>query len=693
MAVVGNIAIGASVNVGGLTKGLKKGEMSLGAFSSAATSMGKTLMALGPAFGAVAAASSAFNGLKASVGTAISLEKSMTGLAKASDLSGTGLEIMKGQLFGLSTELKGVPLDDIMGIATNLSKMGVANDQLVEQTRGIAMLTTAIDDLPADQVADQIGKLNSVFKLGGQGALQMGSALDKIADSGLSSASGILDVAGRIGGTTKAMRIGAGETMAMAAALLDTGTSAEQAASTINNMLMNMVAVGNHADFAKTAGVSAAQFGDLVASKPMKAVESFLVGLGKLDAAGQLAALSSAGITAQERQAAMQKMAQQTGKLAEYVAQAAHEFKTLDQITASYNATAKTTDALWIQFHNRTEVLSDTLGGTLLPAINSVLGAFGSDLDKANSSAKALIDTINSVSSGKASGGGMGLGKFITHAAKYAGPAAAPLAAVGHFMGGDVATKTATSAKPAIPNAPGAAKKAAGVAAQMMNAGLDTAAESKAGGALSKLKDEVGDFEKELKLSIATWGMTSRQVDLYKLSLAGASAEQLRSAQYSDFVLTALERERVAKEELVTATKKYQDEQTDMMQARKDEAASLFESTRTETEKYAAEMEKLQGLLATGDITKDTFNRAKAGMDKDMMGSQDRGPRFAGAMEMGSSEAISAINQFRAGSGGDNSIKDVAKESKAQTKLLQEIANNSRGNSNPNGASVPIMNF
>lgn len=482
MAVIGNIAIGASVNTKGLAADLKAAEMKLGAFGSAVNGLGSSLKAVGPALAAVGAGALVFTALKASVGTAVDLEKAMTGLSKASNAEGTTLEILKGQLYGLSTELKGVPLDNVLAIATSLSKMGVANDQLVEQTRGVAMLTTALDDIPAEQVADQIGKLNAIFKLGSKGALQIGSALDKIADSGLSSADGILDVTSRVSGTANAMHIGAGETMAMAAALLDTGTSAEQAGSSINNLLMNMVDVSNHADFAKTAGLSVEDFSKLVAGKPMKAVEAFLGGLERLDAAGQLAALSSAGITAQERQAALQKMAQQTQKLAEYTAMAGDEFRTLNQIQQSYDKTAANSSSVFTQFSNNLQIAMGHIGDGLLVLIKPVVWFLNKALEGFN-------------------------------------------ALAGWIRGGSGGTIPATVAQ---------SPKAAAVAMAASGQG-DAKAEGSAGSesAAATLSKDVASMEKDLRLQIATFGKSSDEVQIYKLALEGPAPLNSRTPSHS----------------------------------------------------------------------------------------------------------------------------------------------------------------
>lgn len=99
-------------------------------------------------------------------GTAIKMEKDIAGLAKATDLDGPPLHTMNEEIIGMSSSLKGFEHDALIAIATVGGQMGIAAGGLIEYTRGVAMGSAAIDDIPAGEIAEQIGKGNSVFKLG-----------------------------------------------------------------------------------------------------------------------------------------------------------------------------------------------------------------------------------------------------------------------------------------------------------------------------------------------------------------------------------------------------------------------------------------------------------------------------------------------------------------------------------------------
>lgn len=369
MAILGSLILQMGANVRPMLGGLAQGESAIARLAGKASSLslGKLMVA-----GGTAAA------IKQVVGQAIDMETAMVGLSKAADLDSAAAAVMKGQLQSLSTELKGVPIESLLEIATSGAKMGVASNDLLAYTEGIAKVSTAMDDIPASVVADQIGKMNSVFKLGTQGSLQIGSAIDKLADSGVSSASGILEVTQRLSGTAAAMGLGVPETTAMAAALLDTGTQSELAASSIGRLLQSMVETGNHAAFAKQLGVPIEAFAAMVKDKPIAAVQGFLGSLRTLDAGSQLKVLGNIGVDGAVAGAEIQKLAQQTDSLTRYINLASSEFQTLDQVNKSYAASSSTSNAAIVTATNHFKSVADTIGGMFLPALNSGLAAFGS---------------------------------------------------------------------------------------------------------------------------------------------------------------------------------------------------------------------------------------------------------------------------------------------------------------------------
>ncbi|MEJ7636477.1 MAG: hypothetical protein WKF75_00430 [Singulisphaera sp.] len=88
------------------------------------------------------------------------------------------------------------------------------------------------------------------------------------------------------------MKLGAPETLALSAALLDTGTNAELAASSIQKLLMASTNAKGQAGFAKTMGVEVDDFAAQIRTKPMEAIQGFLRALkgmiGGLKMAGAL---------------------------------------------------------------------------------------------------------------------------------------------------------------------------------------------------------------------------------------------------------------------------------------------------------------------------------------------------------------------------------------------------------------------
>ena len=228
---------------------------------------------------------------------AIDFESAIAGLAKATDLSGAGLAAMSEELQELSIRLKTVPLDQVIAIATTGAKLGVAVGDLAEYTEGIVRVSAAMDDIPADQIADQIGKLNIVF----ESRRQVGPSNSARRSTGSRTPGPHRPRTSSMSPSGSAARrrsrgSSAQETVALAAALLDTGTHAEAAAGTLEQLIAALNQVENRGDFAKVIGISAEEFAGRVRDKPIGAIEDFLVALGKLDAGSRGKALEAIGI-------------------------------------------------------------------------------------------------------------------------------------------------------------------------------------------------------------------------------------------------------------------------------------------------------------------------------------------------------------------------------------------------------------
>jgi TP901 family phage tail tape measure protein len=336
------------------------------AISAAASAMTGALIGVGVALAA---------GTAYAVNEAVKLETRMAALAKASDLEGDALADLKSELLKLSTTMAGIRVDDLLDIATAGAKLGIAAKDLPAYAEGVAMVASAMDDIPAGVIADEIGKLNSVFKLGIQGTKQFGSAIDKLADSGVSSAKDILDITQRISGTAVAARITAQESTALAAALLDTGTNAEAGATALQKLIMSLNSpdLKERKNFARLLGMDMKTFAETVDKKPIVAIKKFLTAVKGMNALGQQTAIASIGIDNIHGIGEIQKLAQQVDTLDKYVGLANSEFRTLDQLTKSYNASAQTAGAQLSALWNHVQILADKVGGLLLPALKRLV--------------------------------------------------------------------------------------------------------------------------------------------------------------------------------------------------------------------------------------------------------------------------------------------------------------------------------
>jgi TP901 family phage tail tape measure protein len=321
------------------------------------------------ALGVFGAAGSLTLALGVSAKVAIDLEKKFIGLQKATDLDPSGMKALEGQLQKLATTMPGISYDNLIAIATTGAKMGIAAGDLAEYTAGIAKVSTAMDDIPAEQIADQIGKINAVMGLGVQGAMQLGSAIDKLADSGSSGAADILNITQRLSAATVVAKISAAETTALAAALLDTGTQAELGASALGRIIMALNEVDSRKGFAKVLGISAEEFAAKVKAGPMETLTEFLKQVKTLDASSQIEALKGIGIEGVQGIGEIQKLVLSVDKLGDYTAKANHEFATLDQVNKSYAASSAGVGARIEMLKNQILLLGQKIGDFLMPAI------------------------------------------------------------------------------------------------------------------------------------------------------------------------------------------------------------------------------------------------------------------------------------------------------------------------------------
>jgi hypothetical protein len=160
--------------------------------------------------------------------------------------------------------------------------------------------------------------------------------------------------------------------------------------------------------------------------------------------------------------------------------------------------------------------------------------------------------------------------------------------------------------------------------------------------AMVQLVTDIDALNAKMIVQSATFGMTARQAEIYKLAMRNASDEQLRVTRSLDAQLTAMEKQKKLMGDGERLTKKL----------------------LTPTEKYNAAIKEYTDMLDNEAITQTTFNRAiKEAQDAlkkefkvkfSVTGIQ--------AVEAGTAEAMARLEQFRALKvAGAVAFDDVAK--------------------------------
>lgn len=234
--------------------------------SSKGMAAGKGQMAsAGMAIGAtVAVASTAF----VPVVQAAAFEKAMLGVAKqvegARDESGKLTQVYYDmarqiQLLGRETPISTNQIAEMVAAG---ARMGVAKDELIGFTRTASMMASAFD-LPAGQLAEQMGKIAGLFKIPIPNIGQLADTINYLDDNAISKGSDIIDFLTRTGGVAGSVKVTGQEMAALGSTLLTLGERSETASTATNALFQKFAAADKGTKKFKSAlseiGLSAAE--------------------------------------------------------------------------------------------------------------------------------------------------------------------------------------------------------------------------------------------------------------------------------------------------------------------------------------------------------------------------------------------------------------------------------------------------
>ena len=384
-----------------LSKQTKKTSKNTDAINKSFTGINKITKSLTSSLAKLGTAYLSFQGAKQLITTTAELEKGFIEVSKTTGITGDALKELEDDIFDLATSMAGVSIEELQGVAATAGQLGIQGSKdILEFTRVITMMGTATD-LTAEQAAEAMAGLGKSLGVPIEEFERLGSTIDKVSDNSNASAANLVEYAQRIAGVGKTFGLTADEVIAFGATLKDVGISAELGGTALGKVMLEMLK--DTEAFAKASGVSFDEFSDLVQNEPVKALETFISALGKLDKSARIKALDDLGLKSSGVTQTMLKLADATDTLSKNLNTANTEWKTNTALMKSYTTASSGFDAQMETLKNQIKELGYKIGKDLLPPLAEVAKQTGNfiesmDLSRIKAFTTYIGDTVTMIS-------------------------------------------------------------------------------------------------------------------------------------------------------------------------------------------------------------------------------------------------------------------------------------------------------
>lgn len=272
---------------------------------------------------------------------------------------------------------------EIAALVEGAARMGIqGKDNLLAFTRTAAMATTAFD-LPADQLAEDMGKISNLYKIPIKNIEQLGDTINWLDDNAQSKGADIINVMQRMGGV--ADKLDYKKAAALGSTFLTLGANAEVAASASNAMVRELsIATMQSKRFQagmETLGLRSESIEKAMATDAMGTIQMVLNKIKSLKAEDQLRVTTQ--LFGKEYGDDAAKLANNLGEL-ERQLKLVNEAKSAGSMGREAGARNDTLDAQKIMAMNRVQEVSARLGETLKPVITDLANSFANVLDRIN---------------------------------------------------------------------------------------------------------------------------------------------------------------------------------------------------------------------------------------------------------------------------------------------------------------------
>jgi TP901 family phage tail tape measure protein len=382
-----------------LTGDAKSALRAFGQVEKSSGGLGGSLAKLGKiatvAFAAMGAAAVGVGGT--AIKMAIDFESSFAGIRKTMDLT----EAEFGKLAQANRDLaKAIPisvneLNRIGELAGQLGIQGVANVVKFEDTIAKLAVTT---DLTADAAALSFAQIANIMQLPQDQIDRLGSTIVGLGNNFATVESQIVEFTQRIAGAGALAGLTAGDVAGISTAFASLGVNAEAGGTAVQKVLLTMlesVATGSDelAIFAKTTGLTTAEFARLWRDDAGAAFAAFVEGLGAQGDAA-IVTLDDLGLADQRLIRSFLSAAGAGDLLNRAMEQGNVLWEANTALTEEAEKRFATTASQIQLFKNRLQDVAITLGNALLPVLNAALTALVPFVEKLSRDVVPVLDRI-----------------------------------------------------------------------------------------------------------------------------------------------------------------------------------------------------------------------------------------------------------------------------------------------------------
>lgn len=259
-------------------------------------------------------------------------------------------------------------------ISATAGALGIAKDDIDDFTKTVALLGVTTDDVTTDLGATSLGHLKTTLGLAGSDFEHFGNDLVHLGNNGASTEGQILSMAENIAGAAATIGASTPQVLGWAAAVANTGEEAEAGGSSIQRFWLESFKSVNAGGsklklMAKTTGMTADSFKKAFGKDASGTLANFVVGLGKLSKAEQLATLQALGFKDIRITRALLKLLANTDNLTDSLADSTKGWEENNAATNEAQKRFETTASKMAIFNANVNDAAITIGSELLPVL------------------------------------------------------------------------------------------------------------------------------------------------------------------------------------------------------------------------------------------------------------------------------------------------------------------------------------